>query len=155
MVLRTDDLSFGREFPLGKHIDLEFHAGEVTALTGRNGVGKSTLALTLAGLLEPLAGHVRMAERMVPPRRANDVSTWKSRDLLGRVGMVFQEPEHQFVTASVRDEVAVGPKSMGKTDEEAYRIADEILERMNLKRFGPANPFTLSGGEKRRLWSHP
>ena len=80
-----------------------------------------------------------------------DVSTWKSRDLLGRVGMVFQEPEHQFVTASVRDEVAVGPKSMGKTDEEAYRIADEILERMNLKRFGPANPFTLSGGEKRRL----
>ena len=151
VVLRTDDLSFGREFPLGKHIDLEFHAGEVTALTGRNGVGKSTLALTLAGLLEPLAGHVRMAERMVPPRRANDVSTWKSRDLLGRVGMVFQEPEHQFVTASVRDEVAVGPKSMGKTDEEAYRIADEILERMNLKRFGPANPFTLSGGEKRRL----
>lgn len=151
VVLRTDDLSFGREFPLGKHIDLEFHAGEVTALTGRNGVGKSTLALTLAGLLEPLAGHVRVAERMVPPRRANDVSTWKSRDLLGRVGMVFQEPEHQFVTASVRDEVAVGPKSMGKTDEEAYRIADEILERMNLKRFGPANPFTLSGGEKRRL----
>ena len=43
VVLRTDDLSFGREFPLGKHIDLEFHAGEVTALTGRNGVGKSTL----------------------------------------------------------------------------------------------------------------
>ena len=115
------------------------------------GVGKSTLALTLAGLLEPLAGHVRVAESMVPPHRANDVSTWKSRDLLGRVGMVFQEPEHQFVTASVRDEVAVGPKSMGKTDEEAYRIADEILERMNLKRFGPANPFTLSGGEKRRL----
>ncbi len=37
---------------------------------------------------------------------------------------------------------------MGKTDEEAYRIADEILERMNLKRFGPANPFTLSGGKK-------
>ena len=151
VALWADDVSFGRKFSLGEHINLEFHAGEVTALTGRNGVGKSTLALTLAGLLKPLAGHVRMQEQMVPPRLANDVSTWRSRDLLGRVGMVFQEPEHQFVTASVRDEVAVGPKSMGKTDEEAYRIADGILERMNLKRFGPANPFTLSGGEKRRL----
>lgn len=65
--------------------------------------------------------------------------------------MVFQEPEHQFVTSSVRDEVAVGPKSMGKTDDEAYAIADMMLERLNLKRFAPANPFTLSGGEKRRL----
>ena len=65
--------------------------------------------------------------------------------------MVFQEPEHQFVTSSVRDEVAVGPKSMGKTDDEAYDIADMMLERLNLKRFAPANPFTLSGGEKRRL----
>lgn len=150
-VLYADDLSFGRGFPLGEHANIEFHAGEVTALTGRNGVGKSTLALTLAGLLKPLAGHVRMAEHLMPAHRANDVGTWKSRDLLGRVGMVFQEPEHQFVTSSVRDEIAVGPKSMGKSDEEAYRIADEMLERMNLKRFGPANPFTLSGGEKRRL----
>lgn len=150
-VLRADDLSFGREFPLGEHVNVEFHTGEVTALTGRNGVGKSTLALTLAGLLEPVAGHVRVAESMVPPHRANDVSGWKSRDLLGRIGMVFQEPEHQFVTSSVRDEVAVGPKSMGKSDGEAYRIADEMLERMRLARFAPANPFTLSGGEKRRL----
>ncbi|MBF9694319.1 ABC transporter ATP-binding protein [Bifidobacterium dentium] len=151
MVLYTDDLSFGRSFPLGKHIDVRFHAGEVTALTGRNGVGKSTLALTLAGLLKPIAGHVRVADSMMPAHRENDPFTWKSRDLLGRIGMVFQEPEHQFVASSVRDEVAIGPKSMGKSDEEAYAIADEMLERMNLKRFAPANPFTLSGGEKRRL----
>ena len=151
VVLYTDDLSFGRSFPLGKHIDVRFHAGEVTALTGRNGVGKSTLALTLAGLLKPIAGHVRVADSMMPAHRENDPFTWKSRDLLGRIGMVFQEPEHQFVASSVRDEVAIGPKSMGKSDEEAYAIADEMLERMNLKRFAPANPFTLSGGEKRRL----
>ncbi len=151
VVLYADDLSFGRESALGEHVDIAFHAGEITALTGRNGAGKSTLALTMAGLLKPVAGHVRMADGMVPAHRDNDVFTWKSRDLLGRIGMVFQEPEHQFVTASVRDEVAVGPKSMGKSDDEAYAIADEMLERMNLKRFAPANPFTLSGGEKRRL----
>ena len=81
-----------------------------------------------------------MADDLVPPHRENNVITWKSRDLLGRIGMVFQEPEHQFAASTVRDEVAIGPKSMGKTDEEAYSIADRLLERLN-----------LSGGEKRRL----
>ena len=71
--------------------------------------------------------------------------------MLGRVGMVFQEPEHQFVASTVRDEVAIGPKTMGKSDEEAYAIADTLLERLQLSRFAKANPFTLSGGEKRRL----
>lgn len=148
VVLRTEDLSFGRDFALGEHVNLVFHAGEITALTGKNGVGKSTLALTLAGLLKPISGRVSMDETMVPARRENDVFTWKSRDLLGRIGMVFQEPEHQFVASSVRDEAAVGPKSMGKSEEESYAIADSMLERMNLARFAQANPFTLSGGEK-------
>ena len=112
VVLYTRDLSFGYDFPLGEHIDLEFHSGEVTALTGRNGVGKSTLGLTLAGLLKPIAGRVCMADNLVPPHRENNVITWKSRDLLGRIGMVFQEPEHQFAASTVRDEVAIGPKSM-------------------------------------------
>lgn len=151
VVLRTEDLSFGRDFALGEHVNLVFHAGEITALTGKNGVGKSTLALTLAGLLKPISGRVSMDETMVPARRENDVFTWKSRDLLGRIGMVFQEPEHQFVASSVRDEAAVCPKSMGKSEEESYAIADNMLERMNLARFAQANPFTLSGGEKRRL----
>lgn len=151
VVLRTEDLSFGRDFALGEHVNLVFHAGEITALTGKNGVGKSTLALTLAGLLKPISGRVSMDETMVPARRENDVFTWKSRDLLGRISMVFQEPEHQFVASSVRDEAAVGPKSMGKSEEESYAIADNMLERMNLARFAQANPFTLSGGEKRRL----
>ena len=151
VVLRTEDLSFGRDFALGEHVNFVFHAGEITALTGKNGVGKSTLALTLAGLLKPISGRVSMDETMVPARRENDVFTWKSRYLLGRIGMVFQEPEHQFVASSVRDEAAVGPKSMGKSEEESYAIADNMLERMNLARFAQANPFTLSGGEKRRL----
>ena len=68
VVLRTEDLSFGRDFALGEHVNLVFHAGEITALTGKNGVGKSTLALTLAGLLKPISGRVSMDETMVPAR---------------------------------------------------------------------------------------
>lgn len=165
-LLVADDLSFGRGAPLGEHANLAFRGGEVYALMGPNGAGKSTMALTLAGLLRPLAGHVRVAADLAPAghghgaghgagrggEAANDEPVyWKSRELLGRVGMVFQEPEHQFVTNSVRDEVALGPKGMGAGDDEAYRIADDMLERLGLARFAKANPYTLSGGEKRRL----
>ena len=150
-LLITDDLSFGRGTPLGEHVNLSFYGGEVYALMGPNGAGKSTLALTLAGLLPPLAGHVRVGADMAPAGRGDDPHAWTSRELLGRVGMVFQEPEHQFATGSVRAEVALGPKSMGKSDEEANRIADDMLARLGLTRFAPANPYTLSGGEKRRL----
>ncbi|MBT1174913.1 ATP-binding cassette domain-containing protein [Bifidobacterium sp. LC6] len=150
-VLQCRDLSFGRGSALGTGINLDFYPGKIYALMGPNGAGKSTLALTLAGLLKPLAGHVRIASNLAPKPDRVEPFHWKSRQLLGRIGMVFQEPEHQFAANTVRDEVAIGPKSMGKTQEEAYRIADEMLERMNLTRFALGNPYTLSGGEKRRL----
>ena len=149
--LTAEDLSFGRGKALGQGIDLAFRSGEVTALTGPNGAGKSTLALTLAGLLEPLAGHVRVRDDIARGARGDEPGRWRSRELLGRIGMVFQEPEHQFAAPLVRDEVAIGPRSMGMGEAEAYRIADDMLERMNLARFAQANPYTLSGGEKRRL----
>ena len=151
VVAWAEHLSFGRGDALGDDIDLAFREGEVTALMGPNGAGKTTFALTLAGLLTPLGGHVRMRDDCVPAGRANSPHRWRSRELPGRVGMVFQEPEHQFVTSRVRDEVAVGPKAVGKDDEQSYQIADRMLDRMSLGRFAAANPYTLSGGEKRRL----
>lgn len=150
-VLSCRNLSFGRGSALGSGINLDFYPGEVTALMGPNGAGKSTFALTLAGLLPPVDGQVLIAEKLAPRADRREPIHWKSRELLGRIGMVFQEPEHQFAANFVRDEVAVGPKSMGKSQEEAYAIADSMLERMNLTRFAQANPYTLSGGEKRRL----
>lgn len=151
LALYTDDCAFGRNKPLAEHVNIGFRFGEVSVLMGPNGAGKTTLALTLAGLLKPISGSVCLNEDLVPKGRKNNLFTWKSHELLGRVGMVFQEPEHQFITPFVRDEVAIGPKKQGKSKQEAYKIADEMLERMNLKRFALANPYTLSGGEKRRL----
>lgn len=150
-VLSTENLSFGRGTALGAGINLDFHAGEVTALMGSNGAGKSTMALTLAGLLKPIDGRVLIADSLKPPHAGQEPINWKSKELLGRIGMVFQEPEHQFASNFVRDEVAIGPKSMGHGEDEAYQTADRMLEQMNLTRFAKANPYTLSGGEKRRL----
>ncbi|WP_165776773.1 ABC transporter ATP-binding protein [Bifidobacterium simiarum] len=152
VVLSTRDLSFGRNgVALGEHVNLDFRRGSIYALMGPNGAGKSTLALTLAGLLKPVAGQVLINERLAPNPKSREPIHWKSRQLLGRIGMVFQEPEHQFAANTVRDEVAIGPKSMGKTQDEAYAIADDLLERLRLARFARGNPYTLSGGEKRRL----
>jgi energy-coupling factor transport system ATP-binding protein len=65
--------------------------------------------------------------------------------------MVFQDPEHQFLTGSARDELALGPIRTGVEGRVARRRADELLERLHLAGLAEANPFTLSGGEKRRL----
>jgi energy-coupling factor transport system ATP-binding protein len=74
---------------------------------------------------------------------------WKSRQLLTRIGTVFQEPEHALLTSTVRDELRIGPAAAGIPDAE--RRIDALLDRLRLDHLAAANPFTLSGGEKRRL----
>jgi energy-coupling factor transport system ATP-binding protein len=76
---------------------------------------------------------------------------WPARDLVTRIGSVFQDPEHQFLTGRVADELALGPLRAGLAPVEAERRAAELAERLRLDRVWRANPFTLSGGEKRRL----
>ncbi|MBC7725229.1 MAG: ABC transporter ATP-binding protein [Burkholderiaceae bacterium] len=150
-LLRTEALAVGRSPKLVLHrdIDLEVSAGGCLAITGPNGAGKSTLGLTLAGLIRPAAGRVRadgIADGLVP-----DPILWKSRQLLTRIGTVFQDPEHQFVAATVGDELAVGPRALGLPPAEIDARVGPLLERLRLGHLVRANPFTLSGGEKRRL----
>lgn len=129
-------------------IDLSIRAGEALALTGPNGAGKSTVALTLAGLIPPATGAVT-AHPALAAGAAPDPARWRSRELLTRIGMVFQEPEHQLLARTVRGELEIGPRAAGDTSP-AGRI-DELLVRLRLDHLADANPFTLSGGEKRRL----
>jgi energy-coupling factor transport system ATP-binding protein len=68
-----------------------------------------------------------------------------------RIGTVFQQPEHQFLTGRVRDELSLGPLRSGAGHTAAARLADELLERLGLGGLADANPFTLSGGQQRRL----
>jgi energy-coupling factor transporter ATP-binding protein EcfA2 len=122
-------------------IDLQVRAGERIALVGANGSGKSTLARLLSGLIRPGAGTVRLAGR--------DPARLKAPELAGLAGFVFQDPEAQFVATTVRDEVFAGLDSRG---EAATRVST-IMERLGLplERFGGRSPYTLSGGEQRRL----
>jgi energy-coupling factor transporter ATP-binding protein EcfA2 len=136
---------------VGADIGLSLHAGRATALLGPNGVGKSTLALTLAGLLRPEAGSVLATPVLRGGLRQGAPIGWKSKELLTRIGTVFQDPEHQFLTATVRDELAVGPRALKMPTADVDSRVDELLARLRLDSIALANPFTLSGGEKRRL----
>ena len=132
-------------------VDLIARSSEALAIIGPNGSGKSTLALMLAGLLEPRSGRVLSGEALRAGHGHEPIADWPAHELVRRVGTVFQDPEHQFLTASVREELLLGPRRAGLPDAVARRRVDELLERLHLAPLAAANPFTLSGGEKRRL----
>lgn len=111
--------------PVLREVDLTVRRGRALGVTGPNGVGKSTLLLTLGGLIPRHGG------RLEP-----DPEAMTSQELIRHSGMVFQEPEHQFLRATVAEELD-------------HR--QDLLERLRLSHVAEANPFTLSGGEKRRL----
>ena len=160
VLLRATGLSVGRpgQHPVQTDLELELRDRELLAIEGPNGAGKSTLALTLAGLLAPQAGSVTAGDLLRGDNRV-DVSPhrWRSRELLTRIGMVFQDPEHQILKPTVREDLLVGPRAVA--DGRSRRAlpadilarVDEVLERLRLTHLAEANPYTLSGGEKRRL----
>lgn len=151
-LLRAESLvvSRVRDTPVAGPLDLEVRAGEVLGVIGPNGAGKSTLGLTLAGLIRPESGRVAASAQLSAGVRGDPIA-WPSKALLTRIGTVFQDPEHQLLTTSVRAELEVGPRALGLPAEEIAARVDELLERLRLAALAEANPYTLSGGEKRRL----
>jgi energy-coupling factor transporter ATP-binding protein EcfA2 len=141
LIVTASGLRFGydREVPVIRDMSLDAFAGERIALVGPNGSGKSTLGRLLVGLLRPDHGHIAL--------QGADPSQLPPAELARRAGYVFQNPELQFLTERVVDEVA-----LGLTPSEVARIPD-LMERLDLPldRFGERSPYRLSGGEQRRL----
>lgn len=125
------------------------HPGEFTAVIGPNGAGKSSLLLGLMGLL-PAVGEYRLGGDFVPTgkkRRERKLRQAKLR----RIGFVFQNPELQFVTERVLDEVAYSLLVDGIPLEEAELAARDALKRFGLSGLEQRHPYQLSTGQKRRL----
>jgi len=122
-----------------RDVDLALTAGERVALVGTNGSGKSTLGRLLVGLLRARRGTVRLG--------GSDPSRMAPAALARHAAYLFQDPEQQFVTLRVRDEVSLG------LDADARRAAEALMDRIDLPlgAFGDRSPYTLSGGEQRRL----
>ncbi|MDH4352642.1 MAG: energy-coupling factor ABC transporter ATP-binding protein [Actinomycetota bacterium] len=133
-------------------VDCSADAGSVLAVTGPNGSGKSTLARLLGGLAAPTSGAVTASPALTGAALADGrPHRWRARDLAGRIGSVFQNPEHAFLTGSVREELAIGPRAVLPGRADLAELVDRLLDQLRLTHLAEANPFTLSGGEQRRL----
>ena len=117
--------------------------GERVAILGHNGSGKSTLVKILGGLLEADEGACFV--------EGVDIQEMNFRDLRGKIGMVFQDPENQIVAAMVEDDVAFAPENQGLPSDEIQSRVDNALAKVNMTHKQASSVEALSGGEKQRI----
>lgn len=129
--------------PALKDLSLTINQGEWVAIIGHNGSGKSTLAKLLNYLLAPTAGDITIAGTPV-----TEENMWAIRDM---VGMVFQNPDNQFVGATVADDVAFGLENRGIAREEMITRVQAALTEVQMAAFADREPARLSGGQKQRV----
>jgi len=126
-----------------RDVSVEIRRGERVAIVGPNGSGKTTLVKHFVGLLKPTTGDV-----LINGQSTRKLST---REIAREIGFVFQYPEHQFVADTVQDELAFSLRVAGVPDEEIGERVREQLHFFRLEGYEQRHPYTLSGGEKRRL----
>lgn len=125
------------------HIDLHVNEGEWLAIIGHNGSGKSTLAKAIDGLIESEAGEI-----FIDGEKLTNKSLWNIRK---KIGMVFQNPDNQFVGADVEGDVAFGLENQGIEREEMHARVKRALEVVGMQSFAKHEPVRLSGGQKQRV----
>ncbi|MBU5359900.1 energy-coupling factor ABC transporter ATP-binding protein [Enterococcus raffinosus] len=129
--------------PALKDISFSINKGEWIAIVGHNGSGKSTLAKAINGLHLPQKGTVTVGGMAL-----SEESVW---DIRRMVGMVFQNPDNQFVGATVEDDVAFGLENQGIERSEMQRRVQDALEKVKMQEFATREPARLSGGQKQRV----
>jgi energy-coupling factor transport system ATP-binding protein len=127
-------------------INLRVASGSFVALLGATGSGKSTLIQTVAGLIKPTSGQLRIGNQVVTPKSK------QLSELRRLVGVAFQYPEHQLFEETVAKDIAFGPRQQGLTEEQ---VAERVEEAMRWVGLPPSlkdrSPLALSGGQMRRV----
>ena len=125
--------------------DITFHVkrGEWLSIVGHNGSGKSTTVRLIDGLLEAESGEI-----VIDGQRLTEENVWNIRR---QIGMVFQNPDNQFVGATVEDDVAFGLENQGLSRQEMKKRVEEDLDLVGMLDFKKREPARLSGGQKQRV----
>ena len=125
--------------------DITFHVkrGEWLSIVGHNGSGKSTTVRLIDGLLEAESGEI-----VIDGQRLIEENVWNIRR---QIGMVFQNPDNQFVGATVEDDVAFGLENQGLSRQEMKKRVEEALDLVGMLDFKKREPARLSGGQKQRV----
>ena len=124
-------------------VSLSIEKGEFVCILGHNGSGKSTLAKLLVGLLEARKGSI-----LIDGEKLTEASVDNIRK---KIGIVFQNPDNQFVGITVKDDIAFGLENRCVPKDEMLRLIDEFSEKVRMRQFLDRNPEELSGGEKQRV----
>lgn len=124
-------------------VSFSIERGEWIAIIGHNGSGKSTLAKTINGLLLPASGSISVGGKTL-----DEENVW---DIRRMVGMVFQNPDNQFVGSTVEDDVAFGLENQGIPREEMVTRVYDALKQVRMDSFAEREPARLSGGQKQRV----
>ena len=124
-------------------VSLEIRRGEWLAIIGHNGSGKSTLAKVMNGLIEANTGSVVVNGKTLTEETVFDVRR--------TVGMVFQNPDNQFVGTTVEDDIAFGLENIGLPREEMLERVTKVLDMVKMSEFRTKEPARLSGGQKQRV----
>jgi energy-coupling factor transport system ATP-binding protein len=124
--------------PLFDDISFSVCSGETVVLIGGNACGKTTLLRILAGMLQPAAGEVRLNGELVAQLRS-------------RVGLIFQNPDHQMIAATVEEEIALGLELRGTPQTVMRQLVGETLHKFDLEEIKTCSPERLSGGQKQRV----
>lgn len=129
-------------------IDMIIKEGSFTALVGHTGSGKSTVLQHLNALMKPSEGTVTIGDRVI----TSETNNKNLKPIRKQVGIVFQFPEAQLFEETVAKDIAFGPKNFGVSEEEAIKLAKEMLPLVGLdESFMERSPFDLSGGQMRRV----
>ena len=124
-------------------VSFTINRGDWVAIIGHNGSGKSTLSKTINGLILPSSGEVTVGGLVL-----NEENVWNIRK---KIGMVFQNPDNQFVGSTVEDDVAFGLENQGIPRDEMVQRVTNALETVRMSDFKTKEPARLSGGQKQRV----
>ena len=146
-IIDVKDLSFrykeSQEYYNLKDITFHVKRGEWLSIVGHNGSGKSTTVRLIDGLLEAESGEI-----VIDGQRLIEENVWNIRR---QIGMVFQNPDNQFVGATVEDDVAFGLENQGLSRQEMQKRVEEALDLVGMLDFKKREPARLSGGQKQRV----
>lgn len=135
--------SYNKDMEVLRNVEFSLKRGEITAVVGSNGAGKSTLSKLLMGLLKPKGGRILINNQ--------ELSSMNPRRVGENMGLVFQNPEHQFIKMTVEKEMALSLEIKGESQETIKSRVAAYLSMFDLEEHRLLNPFSLSQGQKRRL----
>lgn len=126
-----------------KKINLKIYKGELIGIMGKNGAGKTTLIRTFNGLIRPTNGSIYINGENIKSKTTGTLSQ--------KVGIIFQNPEHQVFSNTVEEEIKYSLKSLNLSKQENQIKTDDILKKFNLDKYRERSPLNLSGGETKKL----